>query len=143
MTTRPSASFSAIIRVRLSDRCWWSLPLRDTARFEPRYDDLLARYGRPSPAVGFAIDVEAAAGALEANLDDAGGASANELSNGAGGVLVTGPLADAARVADELRRSGKRAVAELAGLRGAALDAYARRWGFSQVVRASAQGKGK
>ncbi len=30
-----------------------------------RYDDLLARYGRPSPAVGFAVDVEAVAGALE------------------------------------------------------------------------------
>ena len=30
-----------------------------------RYDDLLARYGRSSPAVGFAIDVEATAGALE------------------------------------------------------------------------------
>ena len=24
-----------------------------------RYDDLLARYGRPSPAVGFAVDVDA------------------------------------------------------------------------------------
>jgi ATP phosphoribosyltransferase regulatory subunit len=31
-----------------------------------RYDDLLGRYGRPSPAVGFAIDVEAVAGALDA-----------------------------------------------------------------------------
>jgi ATP phosphoribosyltransferase regulatory subunit len=31
-----------------------------------RYDDLLARYGRPAPAVGFAIDVEATAAALEA-----------------------------------------------------------------------------
>jgi ATP phosphoribosyltransferase regulatory subunit len=30
-----------------------------------RYDDLLARYGRPSPAVGFAVDVEAVAVALE------------------------------------------------------------------------------
>jgi ATP phosphoribosyltransferase regulatory subunit len=30
-----------------------------------RYDDLLARYGRPSPAVGFAVDVDAVAGALE------------------------------------------------------------------------------
>jgi ATP phosphoribosyltransferase regulatory subunit len=30
-----------------------------------RYDGLLARYGRPSPAVGFAVDVDAAAGALE------------------------------------------------------------------------------
>ena len=34
-----------------------------------RYDDLLARYGRPSPAVGFAVDVEAVAVALES--DDA------------------------------------------------------------------------
>jgi ATP phosphoribosyltransferase regulatory subunit len=31
-----------------------------------RYDDLLGRYGRPAPAVGFAIDVEASAAALEA-----------------------------------------------------------------------------
>ena len=30
-----------------------------------RYDDLLARYGRPSPAVGFAVDVDAVAGVLE------------------------------------------------------------------------------
>jgi ATP phosphoribosyltransferase regulatory subunit len=30
-----------------------------------RYDDLLGRYGRPSPAVGFAVDVDAAVGALE------------------------------------------------------------------------------
>jgi ATP phosphoribosyltransferase regulatory subunit len=32
-----------------------------------RYDDLLGRYGRPSPAVGFAVDVEAVAGALDAS----------------------------------------------------------------------------
>jgi ATP phosphoribosyltransferase regulatory subunit len=100
-----------------------------------RYDDLLARYGRPSPAVGFAIDVEAAAGALEAANGDVPG-GADELSNGAGGVLVTGPHAAATRVADELRRAGKRAVAELSGLKGAALDAYARRWGYSEVVSA-------
>jgi ATP phosphoribosyltransferase regulatory subunit len=30
-----------------------------------RYDGLLARYGHPSPAVGFAVDVDAVAGALE------------------------------------------------------------------------------
>jgi ATP phosphoribosyltransferase regulatory subunit len=30
-----------------------------------RYDDLLARYGHPSPAVGFAVDVDAVAGAME------------------------------------------------------------------------------
>ncbi len=33
-----------------------------------RYDDLLGRYGRESPAVGFAVDVEAVAGALEAQV---------------------------------------------------------------------------
>jgi ATP phosphoribosyltransferase regulatory subunit len=48
-----------------------------------RYDDLLARYGRPSPAVGFAIDVEAAAGALEAvdgGVRAANGAAAESSS---------------------------------------------------------------
>ena len=113
-----------------------------------RYDDLLARYGRPSPAVGFAIDVEAAAGALEtaAAADEesarAGGVGArNGAANGgsralATGVLVTGPLLAAMRAADDLRRAGKRAVPELVGLRGAELEAYARRWGFAEIVRA-------
>jgi ATP phosphoribosyltransferase regulatory subunit len=104
-----------------------------------RYDDLLGRYGRPSPAVGFAIDVEAAAGALEKGDDDA----PPELANGAAGVLVTGPLAAASEAADELRRRGKRAVADLSGLTGAALDAYARRWGFTEVVRAGARAVSK
>jgi ATP phosphoribosyltransferase regulatory subunit len=36
-----------------------------------RYDDLLARYGRPSPAVGFAIDVEAVTGAIELGANSA------------------------------------------------------------------------
>jgi ATP phosphoribosyltransferase regulatory subunit len=103
-----------------------------------RYDDLLGRYGRPSPAVGFAIDVEAAAGALEAaDGDGAGdGVGARELANGAGGVLVAGPLAAASEAAEELRRRGKRAVAELAGLQGDALAEYARRWGYTEVVHA-------
>jgi ATP phosphoribosyltransferase regulatory subunit len=106
-----------------------------------RYDNLLARYGRPSPAVGFAIDVEAAAGALEAaSYQTADGVDAPvELSDGAGGVLVSGPLAAANEVAEELRRRGKRAVAELSGLEGEALAAYARRWGFTEVVRAGAR----
>ncbi|HZL21413.1 MAG TPA: ATP phosphoribosyltransferase regulatory subunit [Polyangia bacterium] len=34
-----------------------------------RYDDLLARYGRPSPAVGFAVDVEGVIGAIELQAD--------------------------------------------------------------------------
>ncbi len=33
-----------------------------------RYDDLLGRYGRPSPAVGFAVDVDAVVGAVELGL---------------------------------------------------------------------------
>jgi ATP phosphoribosyltransferase regulatory subunit len=37
-----------------------------------RYDDLLARYGRESPAVGFAVDVEAVAGALELRVSSVG-----------------------------------------------------------------------
>lgn len=106
-----------------------------------RYDNLLARYGRPSPAVGFAIDVEAAAGALEAASDEtADGADAPvELSDGAGGVLVCGPLAAANEAAEDLRRRGKRAVTELSGLEGEALAAYARRWGFTEVVRAGSR----
>jgi ATP phosphoribosyltransferase regulatory subunit len=103
-----------------------------------RYDSLLARYGRPSPAVGFAIDVEAVAGALEAAENDGAGAAgpSAELANGAGGVLVSGPLGAATPAAEELRRRGKRAAADLAGLRGDALTAYARRWGFTEIVRA-------
>jgi ATP phosphoribosyltransferase regulatory subunit len=108
-----------------------------------RYDDLLARYGRPSPAVGFAIDVEAAAGALEAGAEADGAPARAELANGAGGVLVSGPVAAASEAADELRRRGKRAVAELSGLAGDALDAYARRWGFTEVVRARARAVSK
>jgi ATP phosphoribosyltransferase regulatory subunit len=103
-----------------------------------RYDDLLARYGRASPAVGFAIDVEAAASALEAA--DVEPRHANGAGNGNGGVLVTGPLPAAARTADELRRGGRRAIAELAGLTGGELDAYARRWGYTEIVRVHERG---
>jgi ATP phosphoribosyltransferase regulatory subunit len=103
-----------------------------------RYDDLLGRYGRPSPAVGFAIDVEAAAGALEARtgngVSDGNGGPLIGDGNGIG-VLVVGPIALALRTAEELRAVGKRAVAELCGLQGVELGAYARRWGFSEIVR--------
>lgn len=104
-----------------------------------RYDDLLGRYGRPSPAVGFAIDVEAAAGAIESRAGNEDRAQADGgplVGDGNGvGVLVVGPVALALRTAEELRASGKRAVAELCGLQGAELAAYARRWGFSDIVR--------
>jgi len=117
-----------------------------------RYDDLLGRYGRPSPAVGFAVDVEVAASALEpAHADGAAAGSwpagANGAprvngegsrpfeTDGAGGVLVAGPPARALHLADELRAAGRRAAVDLVGLSGDALSAYARRWGFSDIVR--------
>ncbi len=93
-----------------------------------RYDTLLARYGRPSPAVGFAIDVEATAGALEL-LPKSMNSQATDTT---GGVLVVGP-ADAAHAAvAQVRRQGRRAAA-VSGLDGDALDAYARRWLFTEV----------
>jgi ATP phosphoribosyltransferase regulatory subunit len=102
-----------------------------------RYDSLLGRYGRPWPAVGFAVDVEATAGALEASARPA---QTNGESNGvmAGGTLITGPPREAERVADQLRAEGRRAAVDYGGLRGAALDAYAKRWQFAEVVRLGA-----
>jgi len=113
-----------------------------------RYDDLLGRYGRPSPAVGFAVDVEVVAAALEAAQADHASANGATSGNGngapasngapnggAGTVLVAGPAGAALRHADELRAAGKRVAVDLVGLSPGALDSYARRWGFSEVVR--------
>jgi ATP phosphoribosyltransferase regulatory subunit len=118
-----------------------------------RYDDLLGRYGRPSPAVGFAVDVEVAAAALEAaDADAAAGGSAaggdgagdgatptngwgGRRDGGIGGVLVAGAAPAALRIADELRAEGKRAAVDLVGLSGDALADYARRWGFTEIIR--------
>ena len=129
-----------------------------------RYDDLLARYGRSSPAVGFAIDVEATAGALEQlaeqrtprppgsrstnGVGSAGGVGhvgGNGVGHGPardGGVLVSGPLDDALAAAQALRRNGRRAAVEHAGLGGEALLAYARRWHFNEVKKLGA-GRGR
>jgi ATP phosphoribosyltransferase regulatory subunit len=97
-----------------------------------RYDALLGRYGRPWPAVGFAIDVEATAGALELVPPRAvpGGVGAGD-----GGVLVSGPVKQALALADTLRRAGRRAATDFGGLSGNGLAAYARRWRFSEVRR--------
>jgi ATP phosphoribosyltransferase regulatory subunit len=98
-----------------------------------RYDTLLARYGRSAPAVGFAIDVEATAGALELQADSPVTVGAGSNGTRDGGVLVSGP-AEAARAAvARLRRNGRRAAVELAGLKGDALRAYARRWRFAEL----------
>jgi ATP phosphoribosyltransferase regulatory subunit len=103
-----------------------------------RYDGLLARYGRPCPAVGFAVDVEATAGALELTAPPSL-TSHGEANGHPGSALISGPARQAERHADQLRAQGRRAAVEYGGLRGAALDEYARRWQFSEVVRLGAR----
>jgi hypothetical protein len=87
--------------------------------------------------VGFAIDVEATAGALETT---GAPAPAPADDNGRGAVLVAGPPGAALPIAEKLRGQGRRAAVVHDGLRGAELDAYARRWHFTEVVRAGARG---
>lgn len=84
-----------------------------------RYDDLLARFGAPMPAVGFGLDVDALAQALRA----AGKRVVEDT-----GVVVVG--ADDALL-DALRARGVTAVA---AADRAAAEAYARSWGFAKVV---------
>jgi ATP phosphoribosyltransferase regulatory subunit len=111
-----------------------------------RYDSLLARYGRPSPAVGFAIDVEATAGALEhvpaaALTPASANGQGRHAGEAAGGVLIAGPPEQTLELVEEARRQGRRAAAidttsmsgEGAALGTDALHAYARRWLFSEV----------
>jgi ATP phosphoribosyltransferase regulatory subunit len=85
-----------------------------------RYDELLARFGAPMPAVGFALDVDNLAWALRA----AGKAPA--LPERA---VVVGPPGDR-RVA-ELRARGVEAVC--AATRAEAV-AYADAWGYSTIL---------
>jgi ATP phosphoribosyltransferase regulatory subunit len=98
-----------------------------------RYDDLLARYGRPSPAVGFAIDVEATAGALEQLPAAALTTPVPAVEQG--GVLIAGPHDEAFAAAVSVRKLGRRAAVVDGELEGDALEAYARRWLFSEVRR--------
>ncbi len=103
-----------------------------------RYDGLLARYGRSCPAVGFAIDVEATAGALEALAPEGAAGALATLppgKHGNGGVLVIGPLEQALAVAEKLRKQGRRAAVDCGELADGQVDAYARRWHFTEVVR--------
>jgi len=96
-----------------------------------RYDDLLGRYGRPNPAVGFAIDVEAAAGALE-------GASASSPAKGElhRAALVVGETAQAVALARSLRAQGRRAAPLLVAMSPTEISEYAARWGYGEIVRA-------
>lgn len=85
-----------------------------------RYDELLARFDAPMPAVGFALDLDRLAWALRA-------AGAEQRPDGR--VVVVGDALDA-RIA-ALRGAGIAAVP--AKTREEAL-AYARGWGFSHVL---------
>jgi ATP phosphoribosyltransferase regulatory subunit len=70
-----------------------------------RYDGLVARYGRPARAAGFALDVDRTAELLRVR-----GVPAPRQP---GGVLVAGEPVAAARAAAELRQKGERAVLDL------------------------------
>ena len=94
-----------------------------------RYDSLLARYGRPSPAIGFAIDVEATAVALE----QAPAPQSSPEAQGPGSVLISGPYDEALAAVTAARNQGRRAAAVNGDLQGDALAAYAKRWLFSEV----------
>jgi len=104
-----------------------------------RYDDLLGRYGRPSAAVGFAIDVEAAVGALEAA---AGGGEAQLGPPDVEAVLVVGAPAASAALAAKLRVEGKRAAALLTAMPEREIAAYAARWGYGRVISAEPEDTG-
>jgi ATP phosphoribosyltransferase regulatory subunit len=86
-----------------------------------RYDELLARFGCPMPASGFAVDLDRASEALRA---------AGVVEEPRKRVVVVGPEAEAR--AAELRASGVVAVSD-ARDRAAAL-AWAHAWGFTHVL---------
>ncbi len=93
-----------------------------------RYDELIGRYGRPMPATGFAVDVEAVAQAQRA----AGVAP----PAGGGGVLIVGPRrAVTVAIAAAMRARGHAAAVDLGGpRRPEALIDYAREVGFTTVI---------
>lgn len=99
-----------------------------------RYDDLLGRYGRANPAVGFAIDVESAAGALEAP-DAAADADRQPGLPGVAAVLVVGQIDRAVSLARDLRAKGRRAAPLLVPMSAPEIAAYAARWGYREVIR--------
>jgi ATP phosphoribosyltransferase regulatory subunit len=87
-----------------------------------RYDELVGRYGRPAPAIGFAVDIEAIAQAYRAA--DVGIPAPTA-------VLVCGARGPALALAAALRAAGVRAAADHVGGDRAA---YARAAGFARVI---------
>ncbi|HUS69049.1 MAG TPA: ATP phosphoribosyltransferase regulatory subunit [Kofleriaceae bacterium] len=101
-----------------------------------RYDELAARYGRASSAIGFGIDIEAIAEAqITAGL---------AMPTRAEGVLVAAPRArraEATRIAAALRASGRRAAVDLGAPRARRVIAeYAERAGFTRVLEIGPRG---
>jgi ATP phosphoribosyltransferase regulatory subunit len=90
-----------------------------------RYDGLLARFGRPLPATGLALDVDALGWALRV-------AGAELLRAPRRYVVVEGE--HAVRMASALRARGIPATV----LPEADAEAYARAWGYAGVLRADA-----
>jgi ATP phosphoribosyltransferase regulatory subunit len=92
-----------------------------------RYDDLCGRYGREARATGFAVDVEAVAGALKAR--------GIAPPVGRPVALVTGDPDRARMVAQILRGVGRAAACELDGRRDAAeLRQYAEQAGMAPIL---------
>jgi ATP phosphoribosyltransferase regulatory subunit len=95
-----------------------------------RYDDLVARYGRPARATGFAIDIEAVAQAQKA-----AGVAAPAAAPGVLVVAVDVPRDRAFQVARGLRAAGVRVAADLGARRGEdAVRAYAAGVGVEVAV---------
>lgn len=90
-----------------------------------RYDDVLAAFDAPAPAVGFAVGLER----LSIALSEQGGAVEAALEPV---VLVGGRPAAAFKAARELREQGRRAVVA-AGLRGEELVREARACGMEPL----------
>jgi len=103
-----------------------------------RYDDLLGRFGHQSPAVGFAIDVEAAAAVLEAAAQAHPGTPGAPGGGGPARVLVTGEPAAAAARAVELRARGQVAAPLLIPMSRSDAEAYGTRWGYGEVIEVAA-----
>jgi ATP phosphoribosyltransferase regulatory subunit len=85
-----------------------------------RYDELLARFGAPMPAMGFAFDLDSLAWALRA----AGVAQESDVR-----VVVVGAEADA-----RVERLRARSVVAVGARDRASALAWARAWSFSHVI---------
>jgi ATP phosphoribosyltransferase regulatory subunit len=101
-----------------------------------RYDQLLGRYGRHAPAIGFAVDLEEAAEAqVHARVAIAAPAT---------GTLIAAPAArqlEAARIAAALRAAGARAAIDLVCERSEdERRHYASESGFARVLSLGAGG---